>query len=270
MKESIALLACFSLVGCQPAPEAASEDVPEVQLSGTWIDLSYPFDENTIYWPTDEQGFQLDTVFVGITEQDYYYSSYRFSAAEHGGTHLDAPVHFAQGQPTVDQIPLEKLIGPAVVIDVSEKALADPDFLVGVEDMEQWEEQQGEIPDDVILLLRTGYGQFWPDRHRYLGTEAVGPEAVSQLHFPGLDPVAAQWLIDHRKIKAIGIGTPSLDYGQSQLFESHRILFSHGIPAFENVARLDELPLLGSFVVALPMYIKGGSGGPLRIAALIN
>jgi len=183
-----------------------------------------------------------------------------------GGTHLDAPVHFARGKHSVDQIPLDQLSGDAVIIDVSENALANPDYLISTDDLLKWEQENGTIPQGAILLLRTGYGQFWPDKVRYMGTDLQGAEGVANLHFPGLDPQAAH----NRKIKALGIDTPSIDYGQSQGFESHRILFAENIPAFENLANLDLLPTLGSWVVALPMNIKGGSGGPLRIAALVK
>ena len=252
----------FMLWGCtQPVDQSAHET--------KWIDLTYTFDATTLYWPTSES-FQLDTVFEGVTEGGFYYSAYKFCGAEHGGTHLDAPAHFAQGKHSVDQIPLDQLSGDAVVIDVSEKALANPDYLISTDDLLKWEQENGAIPPGTILLLRTGYGQFWPDKVRYMGTNLLGAEGVANLHFPGLDPQTAQWLTDNRQIKALGIDTPSIDFGQSQGFESHRILFAQNIPAFENLANLDLLPTLGSWVVALPMNIKGGSGSPLRIAALLN
>ncbi|MEZ5040136.1 MAG: cyclase family protein [Saprospiraceae bacterium] len=234
-----------------------------------WVDLTYTFDEQTIYWPTADK-FRLDTVSEGVTENGYYYSAYAFCAAEHGGTHLDAPVHFAAGKQSMDEIPLDRLIGDAVVIDVSEKALQNKDYLINIADFEAWEAANGRLPDDVIVLLRTGYGKFWPDRLTYMGTDEIGPEAVAKLHFPGLDPAAATWLVNQRKIKAIGLDTPSIDYGQSSLFESHQILFKADIPAFENVANLEQLPIKGAWVIALPMKIKGGSGGPLRIVARVR
>jgi len=235
---------------------------------GRWIDLTHDFSSETVYWPTSEP-FQLETVFHGITDKGFFYSAYQFCAAEHGGTHIDAPVHFADGHNTVDQIPLEQLISPAVVIDVSSKALADRDYQVSTEDFITWESVNGKIPDNAIVLLNTGYGRYWPDRVKYMGTDKRGPDAVRELHFPGLQPEAARWLVENRKISAIGLDTPSIDYGQSELFESHRILFEKNTPAFENVANLDKLPTRGALVFALPMKIKGGSGGPLRIIALI-
>ena len=236
--------------------------------SGRIIDLTYAFDANSVYWPTAEQ-FKLETDFEGVTDKGYFYSAYRYSAAEHGGTHLDSPVHFAKGHASVDQLPLDQLMGSAIVIDVTKQCAANPDYLVGVKDFEDWEKSNGKIPNGTIVLLRTGFGKFYPDRKKYLGTEERGAEAVAKLHFPGLDPAAARWLTQNRSIKAIGLDTASIDYGQSQLFESHRTLFEKNIPAFENVANLDQLPVKGFSVIALPMKIKGGSGGPLRIIAIL-
>ena len=236
--------------------------------SGTIIDLSYSFDSSAVYWPTAET-FQLEKDFEGTTEQGYYYSAYRYSAAEHGGTHIDAPVHFAKGRNSADQIPLEQLIGTGIVVDVTKQCQNNPDYLITENDFKKWEKQHGKMATGTIVLLRTGFGKFYPDRKRYLGTDERGAAAVAKLHFPGLHPDAARWLTQNRKIKAIGLDTASIDFGQSKLFESHRTLFAKDIPAFENVANLDRLPNKGFSVIALPMKIKGGSGGPLRIIAVI-
>ena len=235
---------------------------------GQWIDLSHDFSRETLYWPTANT-FQLQSEFAGTTEAGFYYEANRYSASEHGGTHLDAPIHFAEKHWTVDQIPLERLIGPAVVIHVAEKAAHSSDYQVSVDDFLAWEKEHGRLPDGSIVLLNTGFSKFWPDAARYLGTDSRGPEAVAKLHFPGLHPDAARWLVDHRRIHAIGLDTASIDYGQSKLFKSHQILFEKNIPAFENVANLDRLPAKGALVVALPMKIKDGSGGPLRIVAFV-
>jgi kynurenine formamidase len=236
--------------------------------NGRIVDLTHAFDSNSVYWPTAEQ-FKLETDFEGVTDKGYFYSAYRYSAAEHGGTHLDAPVHFAKGHNPVDQIPLEQLMGTAIVIDVTAECAKNPDYLVGVKDFEDWEKRNGKIANGTIVLLRTGFGKFYPDRKKYLGTDERGAEAVAKLHFPGLDPAAARWLTQNRSIKAIGLDTASIDYGQSSLFETHRILFEKNIPAFENVANLEQLPVKGFSIIALPMKIKGGSGGPLRIVAIL-
>ncbi|MDX1942289.1 MAG: cyclase family protein [Saprospiraceae bacterium] len=257
------------LYSCKDATDTSKNNTSDPFANAKWVDLTYAYDENTIYWPTAER-FHLDTAFEGMTDKGYYYSAYQFCMAEHGGTHLDAPIHFTEGQRSVDQIPVDQLVGAAILIDVSERALANRDYLVSVADFEAWEKANGQLPEDAIVLLRTGYGRYWPDPEQYMGTAERGDSAVAKLHFPGLDPVAAQWLVDNRKIKAIGLDTPSIDYGQSTHYESHQILFKASIPAFENVANLDQLPVTGSHVIALPMKIKGGSGGPLRIVAMMD
>jgi len=255
-------LAIILVTGC------SQSDGPATGVHGTLLDLTYSFDENTVFWPT-APGFELTTEFEGRTPDGYYYSAYAFSTSEHGGTHLDAPIHFAEGTLANDQIPLEHLIGPAILIDVEAAAAENRDYLISITDFETWEATHGRIPDGAIVLVRTGFGGFWPDRARYLGTDARGPEAVPDLHFPGLDPDAATWLVNERSIHAFGLDTASIDYGQSTLFESHEILYTANIPGFENVANLDQLPPGGFSIIALPMKIKGGSGGPLRIVAVL-
>ena len=118
-------------------------------------------------------------------------------------------------------------------------------------------------------MFQTGFASRWPDKKSYLGTDQKGPEAVKDLRFPGLHPDAAKWLVENRKFRAVGIDTASIDHGQSTDFQSHVTLMTNNIPAFENVADMSRLPAKGFHVVAFPMKIKGGSGGPLRIAALL-
>jgi kynurenine formamidase len=238
-------------------------------FAGRVIDLTYAFGDDTVYWPTAER-FKLDTDFEGTTDKGFYYSAYRYTAAEHGGTHLDAPSHFAKGRFSVDQIPLEQLMGSAILIDVTSQCAKNPDYLVSIADFQNWERKYGRIPNGTIVFLRTGFGKFYPDAKKYLGTDERGAEAVAKLHFPGLDPKAATWLVQNRSLKAIGLDTASIDSGQSTLFESHQILYEKNIPAFENVANLDQLPIRNFSVIALPMKIKGGSGGPLRIVAFVK
>jgi kynurenine formamidase len=261
----LAILAACAAPSAGPEPESPAPDLAAVR----WVDLTHSFDDATLYWPTDLQGFRLETSFAGMTDKGYYYSAYRFATAEHGGTHIDAPVHFADGRRSVDEIPLEQLIGAGIKVDVSNQAASDRSYRVGVGDFLRWEEEHGQIPDGTLVLLATGYSRYWPDRESYMGTPETGPEAVPSLRFPGLSPEAARWLVENRSIKAIGLDTPSIDPGDSELFESHRILFENEIPAFENVAHLDQLPETGFWVVALPMKIRGGSGGPLRIVAML-
>src|SRR6266511_5708301 len=159
----------------------------------TWVDLTYDFDSATIYWPTAKP-FRLEVVSAQRTAAGYYYAANNIAAAEHGGTHLDAPVHFAEGKHTTDQIPLGQLVGLACVIDVSRQAEGDRDYRVTTADLEAWERVHGPIPEGVIVLFRTGWGSRWPDRVRYLGTTRTGPAAVPELHFPAIHPYAARWL----------------------------------------------------------------------------
>jgi kynurenine formamidase len=233
------------------------------------VDLTHPFDETTIYWPTEE-GFKLLRGPAGVTERGYFYSANRFMGAEHGGTHIDAPIHFWKGGQTVDKIPLHRLIGPAVCVDVTKKCAADRDYQVTVEDFQGWESANKTSLRDRIVLIRTGFARYWPDREKYLGTSETGRAAVAKLHFPGLDPSAADWLITRRKVRMVGIDTASIDHGQTQTYPTHVRLFRDNVPALENVANTDQLPADGFRVMALPMKIGGGSGGPCRIVAVIN
>jgi kynurenine formamidase len=252
-----ALLLALVAAGCTAA-----------RPDGALVDLSHDYSSATVFWPTAEP-FKLEKVADGVTPQGYYYAANNFATSEHGGTHLDAPVHFAKDHWAVDQIPLERLVGDAIVVDVTAKAASQPDYRVTTEDFTDWERANGEIAAATIVLVRTGYAKFWPDAARYLGTAERGDAAVAKLHFPGLHQDAARWLAETRKIKAVGLDTASIDYGQSTLYESHRILYERDIPAFENLANLDQLPARGAYVVALPMKIKGGSGAPLRAIAIL-
>lgn len=267
--KTIKLLTVLGLTLLTSCSAEQGRNQPTGLPAGEWIDLSHDLAADTVYWPTAEP-FKLQTVAAGMTDKGYYYSAYQFCAAEHGGTHIDAPVHFAEGRESVDRIPLDRLIGPAIKVDISSKAATNRDYQIAMADFEAWENKNGRIPDDSIVLLQTGWSHYWPDSLKYLGTDKRGPEAVAELHFPGLEPAAAKWLTENRKIKAIGLDTASIDYGQSQLFETHRILMGQNIPAFENVADLDRLPEKISMVIAMPIKIRGGSGGPLRIIALIE
>ena len=233
------------------------------------VDLSHPLNEQTIYWPTARR-WKLTPVAEGETEGGYYYASNDFEASEHGGTHLDAPRHFARGGWTADEIPLRRLVGDAVVINVSRRALKNRDYLITPSDFAGWERSHGRIQRGSIVLLRTGFERYWPDAEKYLGTAERGEAAVPKLHFPGLSEAGAQWLVRQRKVKAVGIDTASIDYGQSTDFLAHRVLGGANVPVFENVDRLSGLPSRGFQVVALPMKIQGGSGGPVRIMAVMR
>lgn len=256
-------------LGLLVATMLATFDVAAQDLTtGRWVDLTHPFNEKSIYWPTAEP-FRKTTVAHGHTPGGWFYSAYNFSAAEHGGTHIDAPIHFAEGGATVDALPVSQLIGAGFIIDVSRQASADVDYLVTVADIEAFEAKHGRIPQGAIVLLNTGRARLYPDPVAYMGTSERGDGALAKLHFPGLSAAAAKFLV-RRAIKAVGIDTPSIDPGQSTRFEAHVELMTHNIPAFENVGDMTMLPPTGSTVIALPMKIEGGSGGPLRIVAHIR
>jgi len=259
-----AVLAALASGGC------ASDQLNRL----TWeqwqlVDLTHSFGLHTVVWPT-EQDFRLIVQFAEDMPAGYYYASNRLEMPEHGGTHIDAPIHFARGRQALDELPLERLVGTGVRIDVSTQCARGRDYHITIKDLEQWETAHGHIPDRAIVLLDTGFAQFWPSRQNYLGTELRGAEGVKALHFPGLHPDAAAWLVRERQVKAVGIDTASIDYGQSTKFETHVALLSHNVPIFENLADLSSLPNRGFDVIALPMKIAGGTGGPLRIIAVVS
>jgi kynurenine formamidase len=231
------------------------------------VDLTYRFDRDTIYWPTAASSFQLKRLSYGSTAAGYFYADNSFCTPEHGGTHIDAPIHFAEGRLTVDQIPVRQLIGRGVVIDISRQASADRDYRLSPGDVRRWEVAHGTVPAGAIVLLRTGWGKRWPDRKRYLGDDTPGD--ASRLHFPSYGREAAELLVKERKVAALGVDTASIDHGPSRDFIVHQIANKADIPGLENVANLEELPETGAWIIALPMKIGGGSGGPLRIVALI-
>ncbi|MFQ5992523.1 MAG: cyclase family protein [Nitrospiraceae bacterium] len=230
------------------------------------LDLTYPFDEGTVYWPTNKS-FQWEKTAWGITSGGYWYASADFAASEHGGTHIDAPIHFGQGRNTVDQIPVSQLIGPAVLVDMTQQCDANVDYELTVDDLKRWESRHGVIEDGSLVLIRTGWGQYWSDKHRYLGSETL--EDASTLHFPGVSRHAAQFLVTERAIRGIGIDTASIDPGRSRDFPVHQVLSQANVYALENVAALESLPPRGARVFALPIKIKGGTGGPVRIIAFV-
>lgn len=251
------LAACAWPVSSNAAP--ISIDVSKL------VDLTYSFDEKTIYWPTSKP-FTWEKEAWGRSE-GFWFAAGRYSASEHGGTHLDAPIHFAEGGATVDQIPVAKLVGKAFVIDISEACRKNADYLLTVQDITNWEKRYGRVPGHSIVLIRTGWGRFWGDRKKYLGTDV--PHDVANLHFPGISREAAELLARQRKVAAVGVDTASLDHGSSKNFVAHQVLTGANVYGLENVANLDALPPKGATVIALPMKIRGGTGSPTRIVAIL-
>jgi kynurenine formamidase len=238
-------------------------------FKGKLLDMTYPYDESTIYWPTAKP-FKLTKVSWGISEGGWWYASNEYSASEHGGTHVDAPIHFAQNGRTIDKIPLGEWIGPAVKIDVTEKCEKNRDYLLRVDDIKDWERKYGKIPDGAWIIMYTGIDtKYYPDKKKVLGTDKTGEEAIPELSFPGFSPESAEFLTKKRNIKGIAIDTPSIDYGKSKEFRVHQILFAADKLALENIANLDKLPEAGAMLYAIPMLIKEGTGAPARVFAIL-
>jgi len=231
------------------------------------VDLTHPYNEETVFWPTSPTRFELKTLAEGETEGGWYYSSYSVCTPEHGGTHLDAPVHFHKDGKATDELPLRNLVAPAVVIDVSKQAAKDRDYRLTVADVEDFESRHGRIEAGTIALLRTGWSRHWPDAKKYLGDDTPGD--ASRLSFPSFGLDAATLLVEQRGVVLLGVDTASIDYGRSQDFPVHRMAGAHDVAGLENLTSLDALPTTGILLLALPMKIEGGSGGPARVVALL-
>lgn len=251
----------ISLLGFLAASSAFAE-IDEKKL----LDLTYPLDEQAVFWPTNKP-FTWEKAAWGMTAKGYWYASGEFSMSEHGGTHIDAPIHFAQGRLPVDAIPLQSLVAPAVVIDVRTMVGQDRDYRLTIRDIETWESRHGSIPAGAVVLMLTGWGTRWPDKGRYLGSNT--PSDPKTLHFPGFSKDAADFLVTQRNVDGIGIDTPSIDYGPSQDFIVHQIVNGADKYGLENIANLEQLPPKGATLVSLPIKIKGGTGGPVRIMAIL-
>lgn len=260
------IVACLLAVALAPGLAAQAPKPPDL-ATATVVDLTHAFDDQTIYWPNSPSAFELKRLSYGPTPGGWFYSSNSFCTPEHGGTHLDAPIHFAKDGLTADRIPVRRLIAPAAVLDIRAKTSGDPDYRLTLDDVRAWEKQHGAIAAGTIVLLETGWSTRWPDKKAYMGDDTPGD--VSHLHFPSYGKDAADYLVRERKVGGLGVDTASIDYGASKDFIVHQIANGSGVPGFENVTGLDALPATGAWVIALPMKIAGGSGGPLRIVALL-
>ena len=224
------------------------------------IDLSYAINDKLVPWPGDEKVFEAK-VNASVEKDGYFTRS--FWTLEHYGTHLDAPVHFPPGKTTVDQIPIERLFGPAVVLDVREEGAQDADYRLPPARVEEWEKGHGRIPENAIALLRTGWSARWPDAEKYRNQDALG-----RMHFPGFSVEAAKLLIE-RRVSGLGCDSLSVDSGASADFAVHRLALGSGLYHLENLADLSALPETGAFLVVAPLKLEGGSGGPARVFALL-
>lgn len=261
MRRLLAPLALLLLAACTTS---RGVDLATAEL----VDLTHTYDETSLYWPSSPPAkFELQELAYGRTPGGYFYASYAICTPEHGGTHLDAPIHFAEGRKTADQIPLKQLIAPAVVIDVTDKTASNADYLLTADDVRAWEQRHGPIEPGTIVLLRTGWSKRWPDRLAYFGDASLTSSA--NLHFPSYGEDAARLLVTDRRAAALGVDTASIDYGQSKTFIVHQIANGADVPGLENIANLERLPPRGAWLIALPMKIGRGSGAPVRVVAAI-
>ena len=224
------------------------------------VDLSYAINDKQVPWPGDEKMFEAK-VNASIEKNGYFTRS--FWMLEHYGTHLDAPAHFPPGKTTVDQIPAKQFFGPAVVLDVRAEGAKDADYQLPPARVEDWEKRHGRVPEGAIVLLRTGWASRWPDAKKYRNQDAQG-----KMHFPGFSLEVAKLLIG-RKVSGLGCDTMSIDYGASEDFAVHHLALGAGLYHLENLADLSALPENGAFLIAAPIKLEGGSGGPVRVFALL-
>jgi kynurenine formamidase len=224
------------------------------------VDVGHALGPDNPAWPGDDKPFEA-TLNASIQKDGYF--TRKFSSLEHFGTHLDAPAHFVAGAWTVDQIPAERLYGPAVILETREECRRDPDYRLAPEKIAQWEARNGRVPRGAIVLMRTGWAERWPDVTRYRNMDAAGA-----MHFPGYSVEAVKVLIERGAV-GLGIDTLSVDYGPSKDFPVHQL--SHGASLYhmENLADLSALPEAGANLVVAPIKLEGGSGGPTRVFALM-
>jgi kynurenine formamidase len=192
-----------------------------------------------------------------------------FEGGEHVGTHLDAPVHWISGRDSEDvsQIPLRRLIGPAVVIDKVAEARAEPDYLLTRDDIRAFEDEHGSLPEGGWLLYRTGWDARAHDQDEFLNADETGP------HTPGIDVDCARWLAEEAPIVGVGVETVGTDAGAAHSFDPafpcHQFLLGAGKYGLTQLANLDRLPPTGAIVIVAPLKLVGGSGRPCRAMALL-
>ncbi len=239
------------------------------EKQGKILDMTYTFGEDSIYWPTGK-AFKSKEIFRDIHDRGWWYASNDYGANEHGGTHVDAPIHFARSGRTIDQVPLHEWIAPAVKIDVTKRCEENRDYRLRLADIKQFEKKYGRIPGRAWVIMYTGIGtRFYPDKEKVLGTTKTGKKALKHLTFPGFSIESVDFLLKERNITGIAIDTPSIDYGKSLDFEVHRLLCGADKLAIENIANLDKLPCTGAILYAIPMNIENGTGAPARVFAIL-
>jgi kynurenine formamidase len=256
------LIVCFAAISTLLLQNMHNHSTMEGIPSGKTrvLDLSYAISDKLVPWPGDDKFFEAK---VNATVEKNGYFTRSFWMLEHYGTHLDAPAHFPPGKTTVDQIPVKQLFGPAAVMDVRTESGKDADYQLSAARIEEWEKRHGRIPEGAIVLLRTGWASRWPDAQKYRNQDAKG-----KMHFPGFSAEATKLLIE-RRASGLGCDTLSVDYGASNDYSVHHLALGAGLYHLENLADLSELPETGAFLVVAPIKLEGGSGGPVRVFAIL-
>lgn len=265
MKKLLSLLTLILLVGCNTVDTVSREDTLAKLFSGDLkiIDLTYPLNSTSPAWPGDSDVNPFSYTAIA-TQPSGAASLGAYSTVEHYGTHLDAPIHFADNTASVDQIKTTDLFAPVAVIDVRNKCRENADYRLTVEDLSAWEANHGVLPEGAVVMMLTGWGAKWNDEEAYRNQDEEGT-----MHFPGFSVEANEFLIRERNIKGIGIDNFSVDYGMSSGFEAHGVTNGAGKYHLENVANLDQLPESGAYLIVAPIKLEGGSGGQVRIFAVI-
>ena len=264
MRTSVFLLlnAGSVLLGCSRQPHTPAGQSLDALFSGELevIDLTHAMSGSMPAWG-GANPFRHDTLSA---HSDGAPSMAAYFTPEHHGTHLDAPVHGAQGAASVDDLDATDLFGPVAVIDVSDKCAADPDYTLTRQDILDWEAAHGLLPEGVVVLMNSGWAARWSDPEAYFNRDASG-----QMHFPGFSVDAAEFLVGERNIRGIGIDDPSVDPGDADGFPVHGIVNPSGAYHLENVADLSNVPASGAYLIVAPVKINGGSGGQVRIFAVL-
>jgi len=227
------------------------------------IDLTHALNDKVPNWEGSAQS-PFSAAELGNIKRDGYYSR-MLTLPEHFGTHLDAPAHFCATGWTIEQIPPERLVGPLALLDVRKQCAANADYQISAQDVARWEKTFGEIPAGSIVLANTGWGARWHSMQQFRNADSNGTK-----HYPGYAPEAVKFLIERRSIYGIGIDTMGVDYGPSKDHPNHRYTGAHNVYHLENVANLDQVPAAGALVIAAPIKLEGGSGGPVRILAFVR
>lgn len=220
------------------------------------IDLSHPLTPGMPRWPGDP----ATVITAAATLEQEGFALNCLSIGEHSGTHAGAPRHFLTDGRSIADFTAAELVMPVAKIVYP----AERDTLLAVENLWQWEARHGALQAGTAMLVETGWSRFWPEAESYLARDAEG-----RMHFPGISEAAMRFLVEHRRVRIVGIDSPGLDGGLSTTFGCNRLLARHDGLHLENLTGLATLPSRGAWLVIGALPIAGGSGAPARVLALV-